>query len=93
MTGEQITAPVETEATKLISRVVLGYGSGTLSCDCGGHEVWIDGSTATAHDVQMVGRLIEHARYDHVTPRAVLVHRAPEVLVDYSTEARQGVGA
>lgn len=91
MTGEQIAPALEAEAQKLILRVHVGHRSGTLSCDCGSHEVWLDGNAATADDVQRVARLIEHTRYDHAGPRAVLVTLPPVVLVDYADESRQAV--
>jgi len=60
-------------ADDMMRRAYAGHGAVTLGCDCGHGEIVIDrdalGNTA---DITAVLALIEHARHDHVSPRAIL---------------------
>jgi hypothetical protein len=42
---------------------------GTYACDCGSHETYID-ADATYDEIKP---LIEHALFDHVSPRNILM--------------------
>lgn len=92
---EQTASPLMVEAQKVITRTIVRHGRGTVSCDCGGFEVYLDSANASTADdpIEQVARLVEHARYDHVTPRAIIVTLEPIVVVDYAAEARQGAAS
>lgn len=67
------TVSPEARALRLIAASYAAHGLHTLACDCGAEEVTIDsdaiGNRASAAQLMAT---IEHARYDHVTPRNVL---------------------
>lgn len=76
--------PSEAEAAKLIQDTYANHGRGTLSCDCGAWEAYIDGdAVGSSADTARIKDLIEHARFDHVGPRAVLF-TAPIIVLELS---------
>lgn len=60
-------------AAELIERIYTERGACTLSCDCGAVETVVD-SDAVGDDVaaRRLAATIEHARYDHSSPRTVV---------------------
>ncbi len=71
---------VEEQAAKLIADSYKAHGRCTLSCDCGAWEAFIDADALGNYaDTRKVRDLIEHVRFDHVTPHdliATVVHVA-----------------
>lgn len=64
----------ETTARNLIASTLATHTrnlSMTIECDCGGHEVYL-AHDYNADDVDCVMALIEHATFEHATPRAIL---------------------
>jgi len=93
MSAEQTATPLQIEAQKVITRTIVRHRRGTVSCDCGGFEVYVDSDSTTPERAEQVARLIEHARFEHATPRAIIVTLEPVVLIDYAHETRQEVGS
>jgi hypothetical protein len=92
MGWREVDAALE-QASSLIQATYTAHGRGTLSCDCGAWEAVVDADCSSA-DVLKVRDLIEHARFDHVSPRAVIYVR-PIVVLDTArqepTEAERAV--
>lgn len=59
------------QATELVRDVLATHGRGTLECECGAQDTYID-QDASTDDYLRVASLMSHAQYDHVTPRNVL---------------------
>lgn len=80
-TTDQLT-PAESEAAALIERVYTERGRGTLSCAYCGMEAYIDAEAVGCYaDTVKVAELIASARYDHISPAAILFD-APVVVLD-----------
>lgn len=62
------------------------HGRCTIVCECGQHETVIDHDSLDCEsDVIRVMHLIDHARYEHMTPRFLLAVREPEPFFDTAT--------
>lgn len=88
---EEVAAPefvirnltrLEVEAADLIRRTIRDRGRGTLSCDCGAWETYIDADAVdTFADMRKVHDMIEHARHDHAASRSI-IFVAPVVVLE-----------
>lgn len=77
-----MTQTVEVTPASIVYAVTAGNKPGTISCDCGADEVYLEGDVTVAEVEARVAALIEHARYDHMSARAIIVTRRAEVVVD-----------
>jgi hypothetical protein len=65
--------PIADRAIKIIADAYAIYGLVTLSCDCGAWETPIDRHAVNNEaDVAKTRDMLEHARYDHVSPRSII---------------------
>jgi len=72
----------------LIVRAWALHGRATLACDCGAEEVYINNDGVDFDgDAELAGRLIDHARYAHSGPRAILATLPPVTVVDFALDA------
>lgn len=77
--------------SEIIERVYAAHGACTIMCDCGDLEIVIDGDSinSEADTVERrVEALIDHARYDHISPRAIIatVHTT---IIDFHPSATE----
>lgn len=78
---------IEATPASIVEAVTADGKPGTISCDCGAEEVYLEGDVTVAEVEARVASLIEHARYDHMSPRAIIVTRRAEVVVDLGAQS------
>lgn len=62
-----------TETIRAIAvNIVDSYKGATLECDCGSGDVYIGTDMTRDENIDQLVRLINHAKYDHITPRDIL---------------------
>lgn len=68
-----------TYGKSLVETVLAAHGRCSISCDCGSQEMWIDADISQA-DFEKAQRLIEHAAFDHVGRRSIIMQKPVDVL-------------
>jgi hypothetical protein len=72
----------EATPASIVEAVTANGQPGTISCDCGADEVYLEGDVTVDEVEASVAALIDHARYAHLGPRSIIVTRRAEVVVD-----------